>query len=368
MTPTTIDSAETPANGFIDCDVHIASHKANGRALADYLPARWRDYQAVFGATGYQGRWYPRPVRDGVRGDAFPDSGGPAGSDFRLLRDQLLDRWDVRYAILSPAVLTEIRNLDHAAALAAANNEWVVEQWLDRDPRLRASMAVPYWDPPAAVRELERARLDSRFVQVYLHVRTRLPFGNRMYWPLYEAAEAHGLPLGIHLGGADANPISGAGWPSYYVEEHVGMAQRFAAHVISLVFEGVFERFPGLKIVLIEGGVAWLAPLAWRMDRAWQLLGSEVPEVRRPPSEYVADHFWLTTQPIEEPPEPAQFARLFQHHPKLAERLMFSTDYPHWDFDNPDHALRKVKLPPGASDRIKAVNAAELYHLPLEAP
>ena len=61
---------------------------------------------------------------------------------------------------------------------------------------------------------------------------------------MYEAAEAHGLPIGIHFGGQGGHPITGAGWPSYYIEDHAGMSTAFQAQVISLVFEGVFERFP----------------------------------------------------------------------------------------------------------------------------
>ncbi|MBO0703520.1 MAG: amidohydrolase family protein, partial [Candidatus Dormibacteraeota bacterium] len=122
-----------------------------------------------------------------------------------------------------------------------------------------------------------------------------------------------------------------------------------------------FERFPELKIVLIEGGFAWLAPLMWRLDDVHRRLGAEVPEVRRPPSSYIREHFWVTTQPMEEPPRPAQFSRLLDQL-GMNDRLMFATDYPHWDFDAPDASI-PVRLEPALHRAIMSENAARLYGL-----
>ena len=151
------------------------------------------------------------------------------------------------------------------------------------------------------------------FVQLMLAIRTSEPLGRRKYWKMYEAAEAHGLPIGIHFGGQGGYPITGAGWPSYYVEDHAGMSTAFQAQVISYITEGVFEQFPNLKIVLIEGGFAWLPVLGWRLDAAWKKLKAEVPHLKRAPSEYLEEHFWVTTQPMEEPPEPEQFLEMLEH-------------------------------------------------------
>ena len=74
-----------------------------------------------------------------------------------------------------------------------------------------------------------------------------------------------------------------------------------AAALTSLVIEGVPERFPKLKFVFIEGGFGWVPAITWRMDKHWQRFRDEVPHVKRPPSEYVRERFWFTTQPIEEP-------------------------------------------------------------------
>jgi predicted TIM-barrel fold metal-dependent hydrolase len=198
-------------------------------------------------------------------------------------------------------------------------------------------------------------------VQVILVARTAEPLGRRKYWKMYEAAVRHDLPIGIHFGGAGGYPITGAGWPSFYIEDHAGMPPSLQTHLVSFVCEGVFERFPTLKVVLIEGGFAWLSPLMWRLDRAWSLLREEVPHLTRPPSAYVREHLWLTSQPMEEPPRKEQFRELLDQL-AMDDRLMFATDYPHWDFDAPDTAL-PVKLAPELERKIMAENARVLYRL-----
>jgi hypothetical protein len=125
------------------------------------------------------------------------------------------------------------------------------------------------------------------------------PLGQRRYWPIYQAAEEAGLPVGVHAFGFRGNPITPSGWPSYYIEEMVGHSQCQQSALASLVLEGVFERFPKLKMVMIEAGFGWAPSLAWRLDKAWRRLRSEVPHVKRPPSEYIREQVWWTTQPME---------------------------------------------------------------------
>jgi predicted TIM-barrel fold metal-dependent hydrolase len=139
------------------------------------------------------------------------------------------------------------------------------------------------------------------------------------------------------------------------------MPQAFQPQVISLVTEGIFELFPTLKIVLIEGGFAWVPPLMWRMDQTWKRLKEEAPRVKRLPSDYVRDHFWITTQPMEEPPQQRYFEELLEQM-NMNDKLMFATDYPHWDFDAPDRAL-PATLPLALRRAIMADNARTLYKL-----
>jgi hypothetical protein len=138
----------------------------------------------------------------------------------------------------------------------------------------------------------------------------------------------------------------------------VGHSQCQQSALASLVLEGVFERFPKLKMVMIEAGFGWAPSLAWRLDKAWQRLRSEVPHVRRPPSEYIREQVWWTTQPME---DPERREDLFDVIKWIGwDRLLFATDYPHWDYDEPSRVL-----PPGVSEANRAAfylgNAQKLY-------
>jgi predicted TIM-barrel fold metal-dependent hydrolase len=250
--------------------------------------------------------------------------------------------------------------------MARAVNDWQHAEWLVGDPRLRGSVVVAPQDPDRAAAEVDRVGDRPEFVQVLMPVRTRAPLGARAYWPIYEAAERHGLALAVHAGGAGGNPITPVGSPSYYLEEYVGLAQAFQAQVVSLVCEGVPVRFPQLAIVLVESGFTWLPPLMWRLDKNWKGLRREVPWVDRLPSETIRDAMRLTAQPLDAPDD--EPARLREVLDRLGSdrMLMFATDYPHHQFDDPAHAA-PAGLPADALRRFLGGNAIDTYRLGVAA-
>ncbi len=354
---------------IIDCDIHNAI--PNVGALFPHMAERWRRHAQTIGMRGRialaAGYAYPKSSPEACRVDAWPQS-GPPGSDLELMRRQHLDPLGIETGILNCLVsLGPQLNHEWAGALAQALNDWQVVEWLDKEPRLRASILVPYEYPELSVREIRRAgKTHSGFVQVLLLVRTREPLGRPHYWPIYAAASELGLPVALHFGGIGGNPITPCGWPSFYLEDHTGMAQAFQAQVMSLVLEGVFERFPTLRVALVEGGFAWAPSLMWRMDQHWKRLREEAPSLRRAPSEYVKEHIVLTTQPMEEPENPRHLLDLFEMM-EDGPKLLFATDYPHWDFDAPDRAF-PIQIPEDARKQIYETNARRFYRLETRPP
>jgi len=348
----------------IDGDVHPAL--ASLTDLKPYLSARWWECLQTYGSRKRHGMYYepyPKSAPRACRRDTWPEGGGFPGSDLALIRKQFLDAYGIAFGILGPLGITghgEL-NLGLSEALARATNDWQRDTFTIPEPRLRSAIVVPYDDSEASVREIERCAKDTAFAQVFMLTRSSEPAGSRRYWPIYEAAVRHGLPVGLHVFGASGHPYTGAGWPSYYVEESAGHSTSSQTTVTSLVIEGVFERFPALKVVIIEGGFAWLPSLCWRLDKLYDRLRSEVPHLKRRPSEYIREHVWVTTQPMEEPRDPRHVLDAIAWIGW--DRLLFASDYPHWDFDDPLRAF-----PPGVPraryEQILSHNARAVYRLP----
>jgi predicted TIM-barrel fold metal-dependent hydrolase len=128
------------------------------------------------------------------------------------LRAHLLDRAKPEFAICNVLHGAQIMmSEDLSAALCRGINNWLQKEWLDRDPRLRASIVVPIHSADLAAEEIDRMAGDPRFVQVLLLSMAELPLGRRQNWPIYKAAERHGLPVGVHAGSSFRHPLLGAG-------------------------------------------------------------------------------------------------------------------------------------------------------------
>ena len=360
------DLSKTRVNhrGVVDCDIHPV--QASPDETAQFLSKRWADHVKAYGARVPQPFIgivpYPRMTAgNGSRMDAAPPKGGPAGSDLGFMQQQLLDPLGIEYGILQPlSIGSHTFDQELGAAICSASNLWQLAKWCEPEPRLKASLCVTQDDPESAMAEIEKHAGNPAFVQVSFPPRATEPLGRRRYWPIYEAAAEAGLPLALHSPAYGPGANSASGWMSYYIEEHYAFAHGLQSVVVSMIMEGVFERIPKLKLVCVEGGFAWAPALGWRLDKAWYRMRDEVPHVKRPPSEYMREHVWYTTQPMEEPESP-------QHlHDTIrwigADRLMFSTDYPHWDFDDPRSAF-KIRLDDAMDQAIFRDNAKALYRL-----
>ncbi len=349
-------------SAIFDCDIHPAMSSV--AALNPYLSQRWRDHLRDFGIRNREplgGRVYP-PITPALsRQDTWPEN-GPPGSDLALMRRQHLDEYGVETGILQPLTPSgrEELNPDFAIAICRAMNDWQVAEWTSQEPRLRASVCVPAEDSEAAVAEIERQVSKRDFVQVFLQPRPREPLGSRRYWPIYEAAMRHGFPVGLHVGGNSGLPITPSGWPCTYGENHFQHSVAMQAAIANLVIEGVFEKLPGLKIVVVEGGFAWVPGLCAQLDYYWNRLRAEVPHLKRPPSEYIRSNIWFTTQPMDEPERRMDILNVFEW--VGWDRLMYASDYPHWDGDHPRLAFPAV-IPEARMEAMLSDNARRVFRL-----
>ena len=336
---------------MIDCDVHCAP--ASLETLAPYLSDYWREYTATAGIrlVGMANAYPP----------GAPTSGEAVPSDYDAVCQRVLETASPRYVVLNCLTICEAhRNPYYQAALASALNDWVRDEFLARDSRLRASMVVSTVDPDDAVAEVERLGDDPRFVQVLLPIRTDAPYGNKRYHRLFAAAAEHDLALGLHAWGRAGHAPTTSGYTLSYLEDYVSNQMIAQTHVVSLVSEGVFDRMPGLRVALMECGFAWLPALLWRFDKDWKGVWREVPWVKERPSAYVRRHVRVTTAPTHLPTDqPAQVRELIDM--VGAELLMHASDFPH-NHGASASALYEL-LTETAREDVRDANAATFYRL-----
>ncbi len=191
--------------------------------------------------------------------------------------------------------------------------------------------------------------------------------GNRALHPVYEACQEFGLPFNIHVGGAESgvNPGSySVGAPTTFMEYHIGMCVPAIQHLISWITEGIPLKYPSVKLVMNEFGVAWLPWVMWRMDMEYRA-AKDVSWLTELPSTTIRESVRFTTQPLEEPDNPRDLVTMLEMI-GARDMLMFSSDYPHWDADEPD----SVGFRPFSDEwkqRIFWDNARELYRVKLDS-
>lgn len=352
MPDTVVDHAmgagEEQVYALIDCDVHPLI--GDVARLREHMSTR-----AVRRVFGEQVQVYARdPNRvphptSGLRLDARTPSGGPAGSDPAFALEQWIEPYGIAAALLIPIQSGLVIPWGDEAAgneFISAFNRYFLQEWAGLDARYRLCVSVSPYDVRAAVAEVERLAGEPGVAAIFIpHAAVAL--GRSHYDPLYAAAEHHGLPIVLHPTGAEGNLYDGprlaGGLPDTYPERHSLLLQPGQSILTSMIFGGVFERFPELKLVLSEYGMTWAAPMMWRMDRAWELGRRDLAGLSRAPSETVRGNVRFTTQPLDEPPVQQQlWDALDLLHAE--ETVMFSSDYPHWDTDDP-RVIMRSRLP-----------------------
>jgi predicted TIM-barrel fold metal-dependent hydrolase len=334
----------------IDCDVHCPAP-----GIAELRPYLEGYYSEGLDLLGFN---RPPAVMNSYPSWSKPFAGG---QDVTLddIRANVLDRAEL--AILQCYYGVEsYTHPDLGSVLATAVNRWLADEWLDREPRLLGSAIVAAQNAPAAVREIERIASDGRFVQVLVPARSWEIYGNQRYWPIWEALAEHGLALCLTYGGLTGTPPTPVNWLGSFFEDYAAATLPFSAHVISLVYSGVFNRWPSLKVVAAESGWTWVPPMLWHMDQEWRAFAREVPWLAAPPSEYVRRHLRLTTQPTDAPSTPAHLRDVYDELGS-DELLMFSSDYPHRYSAGVEPLL--AQLTEAESERVLWRNAADCYGL-----
>lgn len=349
---------------IVDVDCHILE-TVKFRELAPYIdhPVIKR----VFEKYAVPGMVLPGSVGDRdvagriFRGERHVLTSGHA--DLPLLMSEL-DAIGIDYASIFPTPMLSLGlhpEVEMEVALARAYNTWVCEEWLARDDRLRAMLYLPFNDPEASLAEIERMADRPGVIGFMVTSVRKVPLYHNRYMPVYATLAERGLPIGFH---------TAVQWRDGPLEQlnrflsvhSLGFPLHNMVQATNIIINGLPERFPDLKWVFFEAGVYWIPFLGARLDNSYMMRASEAPLLQRRPSEYLRE-FYYSTQPIEWPDDLEHLQAVFAMIGG-ADRLLYASDWPHWDFDLPSQIYDLPFLSEQEKRAILGGNAMQLFGLP----
>jgi predicted TIM-barrel fold metal-dependent hydrolase len=256
----------------------------------------------------------------------------------------------------------------YGAAVARATNDWNIDTWLSLpDDRLFSEVAISTSLPEEAAKEIRRVGGHPKIHGVCIGGnQVGKPLGDEAHDPIFRAAVEMDLAVTFH--GISCNRpthstqhtggnAAGIEYPALFTQE--------APHFLtSLISHGVFERFPTLRVVIKEVGIAFVPYVFWQLDTYYEELRYESPWVKKWPSEYIPGHIWVTTQPLEESPDgPNDIKDVPASFDGMEDLLCFSTDYPHGpSYDDPFYISRRI--PEKWLRKVYVENGCDAYNIP----
>jgi predicted TIM-barrel fold metal-dependent hydrolase len=353
------DSSVLEDATVVDTDVHV------GRGIsADDVAARLdephrsrltKSSHGAFPSSGWDremGGKIPRRQFDGAR----------------ELDEQLCQGLGVDYPIINTTSrLPKIPDEDFAVALMSAYNDVLVDKFLDENDSFRGLLTIATQRPEEAAAEIDRLGDEDQVVGLYIATGGPMyPLGHDRYDIMYEAAQDHDLAIAYH-GHAGA-------FMTDFTRQNQAASNFFTVHslahvwdqmftVASLLGNGTPEKFPDLTFTFLEAGLSWFSYMMYRYNKEYRMRRSEVPLLKKSPEEYMRDQFYVASQPLEEPNDPENLRHVIEG--VGIENIVFSTDYPHWDFDSPETVSSEFSNAFSEAERQQVLsgNAAEAFGL-----
>lgn len=341
-------------NGYfvIDSDGHVHEDMNNAEALRRHMDPRFRTWP--FGVGGFVDR--------SLGGKYGKRHGNPAVQ----IEDMDVEGIDIQ--VLYPTALLGAWGLkDHAFAVALhrAYNDWLAEFCSHNPDRLKGVAVLPMVDPAEAARELERAVTQLGFVGGMAHT---LIYNHQVsdscFDDLYACAQQYDAPIAFHASGSEIDRANR--FDTFLAEHTIGHTHEQMCATILMVYGGVFERFPRLRVGFLEGLVGWIPMLAQRMDEEYERRPFEAPLLTKKPSEYIRGGHIFFGAESEEWMIPTVIRYLGSD-----QTLLYSSDYPHWDGEFPNSTrtlVERTDLTDQNKRNIIGENARRFYCALAKAP
>lgn len=320
--------------GYTDVCVHPVS--ADIDAMADLVPSQWSSrlkiksklQDPISGTLVPTLPWYHAYWNEDVEDVDSTLFSSPETFD------QLLAERNVEKALLMGHELRFIHalpNPEYQAALATAHNKLIRENWVN--DRMKGTVLVGIDDPEAAVAEIEKYADDSEMPTVLIYSGADILLGHEYFHPIYEAAEAADMAVTIHSSGNPIHRQTALGLPTNYATYDTNLVHSHITNLVDMVFRGVFDKYPDLKVVWGGQGVTWVHQTMWRATRYHRNGAAYSPPIDKEPIEYMTENNYYTTFPVSEMPEDhlAQLYQMVGH-----DRILFGSGFPHWNRNTPE--------------------------------
>jgi predicted TIM-barrel fold metal-dependent hydrolase len=301
------------------------------------------------------------PHQHSQREKVPPDN--PVDRQTTMVR-RAMDAMGVDYSVVFPTPMLTMGMHPLAEAevqLGDAFNRWLIDRIIPQEPRIKALVYLPFNDPEACIRTVEEFGEREGVIGVTVTSTRFRAVHDNAYMRLYAMLQERGLPLTFHSG-------------YHWGDESMKQCNRFISmhalsfvhynmlHMTNWVINGLPERFPGLKTVWIESGLAWIPFLMQRLDHEYMMRTSEAPLLKRAPSEYIRE-MYFSSQPLER--SNMKLTQSTFEAINAETQLLFSSDWPHWDFDLPNTITDLPFLSEQAKRNILGLNALRLFNLPV---
>ena len=245
-----------------------------------------------------------------------------------------MDALGLDYQILFPTPMLTLGMTpqdDVEVALGGAFNKWMVERILPQDKRIKGLLYLPFNTPEACEKMVEDYASRPEIIGFTICSTRNKPVHHNSYMRLYAMIEETGKPLAFHTGFNWSDP-SFAQLNRFISMHALSFPHYNQIHLTNWIINGLPERFPKLKVVWVEAGVAWIPYLMQRLDHEFMMRSCEAPMLKRKPSDYMREMFF-TSQPLER--SNLELLEATFKAMNAETQLLYASDWPHWDFDPP---------------------------------
>jgi predicted TIM-barrel fold metal-dependent hydrolase len=278
------------------------------------------------------------------------------------LMERWMDAMGVDMAVMFPTPMLNLSNcprIQVEVTMAKAYNRWLCDKILTEDPRIKSMLYLPFHDPEASY-EIVKEFADRKGVIGFMVTSTHYKANyDNAYAKTYHALQERNLPLGFHA--AFTWTDQSLQLCNRFIGVHaLGFSWCNMLHMTNWVTNGMPERYPNLKTLWIESGLAWIPFLMQRLDNEFMMRTSDCGLLKRKPSEYMREMFY-TSQPMEMVDNREALELTFKMI-NAETQLLYSSDYPHWDMDLPSTIYDLPFLSEQSKRNILGANAQRLFN------